>query len=95
MIARLAVRLERAGLFFREAVEDLVGHRLGDGEFLKARMVGFGQWDLGLRMLLEFVESPVYFLYAREERRDVRALRLSLDEFCYFIGEVFFRMIFH
>ena len=68
MITRLAVRLERAGLFFLESGEDLVGDRLGDIELLQARMRQFRIWDFGLRINggLELVDPPVDLFDTRE-----------------------------
>lgn len=39
MITRLAVRLERAGLFFARSAEYLVGYRFRDCQFIQGRMM--------------------------------------------------------
>jgi len=69
MIARLAVRLERAGLFFLETGEDLVGDRFADVELLKARMIGLRIADRGMRIwgCLELLEPAIDLLDACEQ----------------------------
>lgn len=61
MIARLA-RLERAGLFIALRGEDLIGDRLGDGEFLQGRMIRMRTVGRGMRNGLagfEFFEPGI------------------------------------
>ena len=56
MVARLAVRFERAGLFFRLEIEQSIGDSLGNRETFLRRMGGFLIADLGLRCrLFEFI----------------------------------------
>ena len=50
MIARLAVRFERASLFFLQTGEDLVSYRFGDVELLEAGMTQLRISDFGLRI---------------------------------------------
>ena len=66
MITRLAVRFERAGLFFLNPGEDLVSHRLGDIELLETGMAQFRIWDFGFRICLEFFEPAIYLLDTRK-----------------------------
>jgi hypothetical protein len=80
MITRLAVRFERAGLFFLKPGEYIVGNGFGDVEFVEAGMNRCGIWDLGLRIYgsFEFLEPMVDLLDTRVQRCEVS--RLSFEQ---------------
>ena len=71
MIARLAVRFERASLFFLKANEYFVGERLGDGKPLNTRMDGLRNDHPGLRRIFQLIQPMIYFFDAGVKRREI------------------------
>jgi len=94
MIARLAVRFERAGLFFVDADEYLISDRLGYIQFVVTWMGGLRNAERGMRndRILEFVQTVVEFFDAREKRSNVSALRFGFQDLRDLVRE-FFRVL--
>lgn len=88
MIARLAVRLERAGLFSFQTIDDLICNRLDYGKFFHARMNGYGIFVCGSWICsgLQLVEAMIYLFDTRKNRRKFPSRLLGIKQLCYTIG---------
>ena len=88
MVARLAVRLERAGLFF--FVEDLVRDRFRNGKLFLAGVIELywcGNCTGSGERLLKFIDPMVQLFDAGEKRRQIIRLSFCFEKLCYLFRE--------
>ena len=97
MIARPAVRFERAGLFFCMRIENGVGDGFGNIEAVARRVWDrecFG-WNRCGAVVLKSVQTSFDPIDRGEQRSEVGGASFGLDQLGDLIGETRLRIIFH
>jgi len=89
MITRLAVRLERAGLFFTDSAEDLIGDGFGNSKFIERRMIRMRNAECGMRNLrprFKLIQASIYRIKACLDSRQINRPALGIQQFCDLLG---------